>query len=41
MVTDRVLLSHGGGGQLMADLIARVFLPRFGPSDPPGDDHSS
>src|SRR5512140_3184322 len=22
----------------MADLIARVFLPRFGPGDPPGDD---
>ena len=38
MTGDRVLLSHGGGGQLMADLVARVFLPRFGPGDPPGDD---
>jgi hydrogenase expression/formation protein HypE len=35
---ERILLSHGAGGQLMADLIARIFLPRFGPSDPPGDD---
>lgn len=38
MSEERILLSHGAGGQLMADLIARVFLPRFGPSDPPGDD---
>ncbi|WP_435011586.1 hydrogenase expression/formation protein HypE [Tundrisphaera lichenicola] len=27
---DHILLGHGSGGQLSADLIARVFLPGFG-----------
>jgi hydrogenase expression/formation protein HypE len=27
--TDRVLLAHGGGGRLAAELIERVFLPAF------------
>jgi hydrogenase expression/formation protein HypE len=27
---DRVLLGHGSGGQLTADLIGRLFLPAFG-----------
>jgi len=35
---DRILLSHGDGGQRMADLIAEVFVSRLGPSYPPGDD---
>jgi len=35
---DRVLLSHGDGGQMMADLIARVFVSRLGTGSPPGDD---
>lgn len=26
---DRVLLAHGGGGKLTADLIQRIFLPAF------------
>ena len=38
MSEDRILLSHGDGGQRMADLIAEVFVSRLGPSDPPGDD---
>ncbi len=38
MSEERVLLSHGDGGERMAELIARVFLEHFGPSDPPGDD---
>lgn len=28
-----VVMAHGGGGRLMHDLIERVFLRRFGPSD--------
>ena len=28
--TDRVLLGHGSGGKMTADLIARYFLPAFG-----------
>lgn len=27
---DHILLGHGGGGQLTADLIQRLFLPAFG-----------
>jgi hydrogenase expression/formation protein HypE len=27
---DRILLGHGGGGRLSAELIERVFLPAFG-----------
>ena len=27
--TDRVLLGHGSGGKMTADLIARCFLPAF------------
>jgi len=38
MSTDRILLAHGDGGQLMADLIAQVFVARLGAGDPPGDD---
>src|SRR5262245_11225950 len=28
--TARVLLGHGSGGRMSADLIRRMFLPRFG-----------
>lgn len=38
MSEDRILLSHGDGGQRMAELINEVFLSRLGPGDPPGDD---
>ena len=38
MAEDRILLSHGDGGQRMAELIEGVFLAHFGPSQPPGDD---
>jgi hydrogenase expression/formation protein HypE len=34
----RVLLSHGDGGQRMAELIAEVFAARLGPGGSPGDD---
>ena len=27
---DRVVMAHGGGGRLSADLLRRVFLPAFG-----------
>ncbi|MCA9149792.1 MAG: hydrogenase expression/formation protein HypE [Planctomycetales bacterium] len=27
--SDRVLIGHGGGGKLTADLISRIFLPHF------------
>src|SRR4051795_11127583 len=27
---DRILLGHGSGGQLTADLIGRLFVPAFG-----------
>ncbi len=27
---DRIILGHGGGGRLTAELIERLFLPRFG-----------
>ena len=26
---DRIVLGHGGGGRLTADLVGRVFLPAF------------
>jgi len=35
---ERVLLAHGDGGQLMAELIERVFVARLGTGEPPGDD---
>ena len=38
MSEDRVLLAHGDGGELMAELIERVFVSRLGTGDPPGDD---
>jgi hydrogenase expression/formation protein HypE len=38
MSEDRILLSHGDGGQLMADLIQRVFVSRLGTGEPAGDD---
>ncbi|MBI3945910.1 MAG: hydrogenase expression/formation protein HypE [Armatimonadetes bacterium] len=39
MSTQVVLLGHGGGGRLMAELIERVFLPRLGsPELARGDD---
>ncbi len=38
MSDDRVLLAHGDGGQLMAELIESVFVSRLGTGDPPGDD---
>ena len=38
MSDDRILLSHGDGGQLMADLVARVFVSRLGTGEPEGDD---
>lgn len=37
-MTDRILLAHGDGGQLMADLIERVFASRLGRGEPAGDD---
>ena len=27
---DRILLGHGSGGQLTAELLQRLFLPAFG-----------
>ena len=38
MSEDRVLLAHGDGGELMAELIERVFVSRLGTGEPPGDD---
>ena len=38
MSEERVLLAHGDGGELMAELIERVFVARLGTGDPPGDD---
>ncbi len=38
MSEDRVLLAHGDGGQLMAELIESVFVSRLGTGEPPGDD---
>lgn len=38
MSEERILLAHGGGGQLMAELVARVFVSRLGTGEPPGDD---
>ena len=35
---ERVLLAHGDGGQLTAELIQRVFVARLGTGEPPGDD---
>jgi hydrogenase expression/formation protein HypE len=34
--TERVLLGHGSGGQLSADLIADVLVPALGSAAPPG-----
>src|SRR5258706_9574173 len=31
---DRVMLGHGSGGRLSAELVARVFLPAFGHEGP-------
>jgi len=38
MRNERVLLAHGDGGQMMADLIAGVFVSRLGTAEPAGDD---
>ncbi len=38
MSGDRILLAHGDGGQLMAELIERVFVSRLGTGEPRGDD---
>ncbi len=38
MSEDRVLLAHGDGGELMGELIERVFVARLGTGEPPGDD---
>ncbi len=38
MSEDRILLAHGDGGQLMAELIESVFVSRLGTGEPPGDD---
>jgi len=35
---ERILLAHGDGGELMAELIEQVFVARLGTGDPPGDD---
>jgi len=35
---ERVLLAHGDGGELMAELIERVFVSRLGTGEPAGDD---
>ena len=37
-MTARILLAHGDGGQLMADLIESVFASRLGRGEPAGDD---
>jgi len=31
---DHILLAHGGGGQLTAELIQQVILPALGPACP-------
>ncbi len=41
MTEERVLLAHGDGGQLMAELIEEVFIPRLGTGEPPGDDSAT
>ena len=38
MSEERILLAHGDGGELMAELIEQVFVARLGTGDPPGDD---
>lgn len=38
MSEERVLLAHGDGGELTAELIAGVFVSRLGTGEPPGDD---
>lgn len=38
MTEERVLLAHGDGGELMAQLVAEVFISRLGTGEPPGDD---
>ncbi len=38
MSKERILLAHGDGGELMAELIARIFVTRLGAGEPPGDD---
>jgi hydrogenase expression/formation protein HypE len=38
---ELVLLSHGAGGREMADLISRVFLASYAPSDYTGDDSAA
>ena len=43
---DHILLGHGSGGQLTADLIQRLFVPGFGNdvlggAGGPGDRHAS
>jgi len=35
---ERVLLAHGDGGELMGELIERIFVSRLGTGEPPGDD---
>jgi len=35
---ERVLLAHGDGGEMMGELIARVFVARLGTGEPAGDD---
>jgi len=35
---ERVLLAHGDGGELMGELIERVFVSRLGTGEPAGDD---
>lgn len=35
---DRVVLGHGAGGKLSADLVSRLFLPALGLSDGPLED---
>ena len=38
MSEERVLLAHGDGGELMGELIERVFVSRLGTGEPAGDD---
>ncbi|UCC68468.1 MAG: hydrogenase expression/formation protein HypE [Armatimonadota bacterium] len=38
MSEERVLLAHGDGGELMGELVERVFVSRLGTGEPPGDD---
>jgi hydrogenase expression/formation protein HypE len=37
-MTERILLSHGGGGEMSARLLREIFFPEFGTSEDAADD---